>query len=499
MPDTFAGFMADLLDPPVFDPFPLLGYVPTPRQAEFHAASEFDVLYGGAAGGGKTRSLLMECLRVAATIPGIRVGAFRRTYDELAESLLKELASCAYGEALGAAWNGSNRELTLPNRSVIRFRYAETEVDASRRQGGEYQLIVIDERGLMRPSVVGLLEERLRSGRKDIPVLGIRSTTNPGGPGHGALKARYMTATEGGQHAYTDGQGRSVRFIPAKVADNPHVDPGYLAQLDAIPDPARRAAMRDGDWDSFAGQAFGEWRHDRHVVDPFDLPESWQVYCGMDYGWTAPSVVLWAARDQDGRMWVTGELMMRQTPEREQARRVLQTEAGHQPVLRSADPAMWGRVGSANPPAVQFALEGCALSKADNSRVPGKQRVHTYLAEAPACPMHDAQGWVTCPMLHVMDGRAPDLVRTLPELPLDPRNSEDVDTTGDDHAYDALRYLLMGVGTIPQFVFDTAPDPLLMHDIGGVAADPAVLATPRPGGIPDNDPGRFAVRSSPWA
>lgn len=88
------------------DVFAKLEYEPTPKQAEFHAATEFDVLFGGSAGGGKSRALTAEGIRASVRYPGIRIGAFRRTYPELEESLLAELAAMGYASALGAVWNG---------------------------------------------------------------------------------------------------------------------------------------------------------------------------------------------------------------------------------------------------------------------------------------------------------------------------------------------------------------------------------------------------------
>jgi len=272
--------------------FALLGYCPTERQAEFHAATEFDVLYGGAAGGGKTVALLMEGIRQADRWPGLRVGAFRRTYDELAESFFAELIKIDYASDLGCRWNGTEHELRFPNGSVIRFRYLESDRSASRRQGGEYQLVLIDERTLIPPTAVSIVvDERVRSGSTSLPVLGVRSASNPGGPGHGSCKARFIDPTLHGARSYCDEHGRTVRFIPAKVADNPHLteaDPGYMARLDAIADPARRAAMRDGSWDSFAGQFFSQWSRDTHVVRPFTIPPSWERYAGIAWGYGAP-------------------------------------------------------------------------------------------------------------------------------------------------------------------------------------------------------------------
>ncbi|MEV8480348.1 hypothetical protein, partial [Streptomyces sp. NPDC051173] len=139
---------ADLLEEPPPDVFTDLGYVPTPKQQEFHNATEFDVLFGGSAGGGKTKSLVLEAIRQCVRYPGLRVGAFRRTYGELKESLIAELAQTGFASAVGARWNGTEFELRFSNGSLIMFRYAESIQDATRRQGGQYQLLIFDERTL---------------------------------------------------------------------------------------------------------------------------------------------------------------------------------------------------------------------------------------------------------------------------------------------------------------------------------------------------------------
>jgi hypothetical protein len=104
-----------------------------------NAATEDDVLYGGAAGGGKMIGLVMEAIRAAVRYPAIRVLMLRRTYDELAESLYPEFQRIGWAAALGRRWNKTDKELTLPRRSVIRLRYLESLDDASRRHGGAYQ------------------------------------------------------------------------------------------------------------------------------------------------------------------------------------------------------------------------------------------------------------------------------------------------------------------------------------------------------------------------
>lgn len=458
-PDPLAS-LADRLDPPDVDVFDLLGYQPTERQAEFHAATEFDVLYGGAAGGGKSRALVMDAVRACVKHPGIRVGAFRRTFDELEESLLKEvyLVLGALEEHFGCTLVKSPKpDLRFRNGSVIRFRYLQTVKDATRRQGGEYQLVIFDELTLLPPDAVSIVrDERIRAGQNK-PVLGVRSGSNPGDVGHGAVKGRYIAPTEYGKHPIVDPQGRSVRFIPAKVSDNPHIDAGYKKRLEGISDPARRRAMLDGDWDQFAGMFFPEWRHDLHVVRPVELDKTWPRLAGIDWGYAAPWCTLWGARDRVGRVWVYREIYEAGVGERDQARRVLAMEARDKVRGRYADPSMWAKRGDAHPIAAVYATEGAALIPAENDRQSGWQRVHSYLDVGPVCDVHAAEGLDECPMLHVFD-TCTDLVRTLPDQVHDKLDVEDLDSDAEDHAVDALRYLLMAVGLRPPKQPKPAPD-----------------------------------------
>ncbi|MCW2900945.1 MAG: hypothetical protein JWO67_3210 [Streptosporangiaceae bacterium] len=451
---SFGSMLADRWDPMGTegeDVFTTLGYTPTERQQEFHEATEFDVLYGGAAGGGKSKALIMEGIRAAMKYPGIRIGAFRRTFPELEESLLAELAQIGYCKTLGCRYEKIKHDLVFPNGSLFMFRYARNMPDATVRQGGQYQLLLFDELTLFPPDVVAFLASRLRSGSL-VPVLGLRAGSNPGGLGHGAARKKYIDATDKGAKVVIDSRGRTVRFIPSKVDDNPHVNPEYKSDLDALPD-AMRAAFRDGSWDSFSGQVFTEWSDDRHIVPRFAIPKSWRRVAGIDYGWSAPWVVIWLAVDQDDRVWVYREITRTKVIERDQAKAILAAEGdGEEVGVRAADPAMWARTGEALSVATQYAAEGVHLTPGQNDRLIGKQRLHSYLADGPACAHHRALGWETCPMLHVLAGTAPELTRTLPSLPYDPRHPEDVDTNAEDHQYDALRYGLMTLGGGPEFL-----------------------------------------------
>jgi len=460
------------------DVFAEIGYVPSERQAEFHAATEFDVLYGGAAGGGKSLAIVAEGIRRCVQHPGLRALLVRRTYDELEESIFPALRKLGTADAVGGRYDASKHILSFTNGSMIRFRYLERIEDASRRQGGEYQLLLVDEATLMPPGVVDFIRyERLRSA-DHVPVIGVRSTCNPGGPSHSEIRTRYIDATDHGEHVALDTNGPAgdddepvtIRFIQAKATDNPHLNAGYFRMLDSIPDPQRRAAMRDGSWDVFAGQMFSEFSRERHVVAPFEIGPDWHRRGGLDYGYRHASAAVWAAKDQDSRLWVYRELYESGLGEKELARRLNTGEQVHW----DADPAMWNRTGDALPPASVLALEGVPLRKAINDRVIGWQRVHTYLADGPACAHHRAMGWTTCPMVHIF-ATCTQLIRTLPALPYATKgNPEDANTEADDHLPDAFRYLVMGIGVTPHFIFSDAADVAtaldgseLMRDIGG--------------------------------
>ena len=434
------------------DVFAALGYVPTPKQQVFHDATEWDVLFGGSNGGGKSRALTAEAIRACVRYPGIRVGAFRRTYPELKESLLAELAAMDFAAPVGGVWNGSSYELRFPNGSLVMFRYAETLKDATRRQGGQYQLLIFDERTLTPPDVIQFLESRLRSGRADVPVLGIRSSANPGGAGHGSVKTRYIKPTNYGEKTYTDGRGRTVRFIPSKLADNPHVNAEYAADLMALPDKLR-AAFLDGNWDMFAGQYFSELSRERHVVDPFTLPGSWRRYCSVDWGYSNPWAVLWAAVDEDGRAWFYREAYATRVGEADQAQRILAAETETEYVaVRYGDDAMFATRGDAKPISTVYAENGCYLTPANKgARVPGWQRLRSYLGDGPACLHHRALGWETCPMAH-MFSTLENFYRTLSDLPHATKGDpEDADTDSEDHLPDCARYLLINLGGGPEF------------------------------------------------
>lgn len=438
-----------------------LQYSPTKRQKMFHTASADEVLYGGAAGGGKTKAVVMDALLRCLRHPGTQAYLFRRTYRELKDTVLGE-ALISVPQDLGE-YSASDYEIRLINGSVMRFRHCQHDEDRTRYQGAEIQWLYIDELTHFSKTVYDFLKSRLRARRAlNVKPL-VRATANPGGIGHAWVHDHFIARGEPEkEHTFTVfsetlkiAQQRSILYIPALCTDNPYLTPDYIFELEQKP-RALRDALLHGRWDAFEGQVFTEWRdvperyHDglnTHVVEDAVIPAAWKRYRAFDFGFARPFAVLWIAVDPDGRAWVYRELYgagapdegVRKTPV-EIARAILQTEedAGEREVAGVADPSIWD-ASRGESIAAQMAKEGVYFQKGDNARLAGKMQLHRRLA-------FDESG---TPLLYVMRA-CRHTIRTIPALIYDPMRPEDVDTAGEDHIYDALRYFLMSRPTGPE-------------------------------------------------
>ncbi len=452
-------------------------------------------------------SLLLYALRACIRFPGLQAFWFRRSFPELEHSVLRLLARYQYGKALGCRWRADKYELRVPGCSTLAFAHAKNVQEASAFLSAEVNLLLIDERTTLPPDVVDLLYTRVRSGVAGVPCLGIRSATNPGEIGHSRVLSDYIEPTKHGEVEFIDANKRRRIFIQARAADTPQLGEEYIRNLSGLPEKLRKAYL-EGDWTVFAGQVFGEWRYDRHVIKPFTIPESWRKYNGIDGGFRAPWCVLWGAEDPDGRIWFYREIYEAGVGETEQARRITAAESpGENIAVRFADDALWAVSGEAKSSAQLYAENGVYLTpagKGPGSRVTRVRRTRTYLAEAPACAHHRALGWVTCPLMHVFP-QCENLIRTLPALPHarvgDP---EDADTGAEDHAYDAMSYLLVNLGGGPQYpvIEPDQANPFdgieLLQPMGNwaVRADPQ---TPVWDGSGDSEPPNRTVQQNPFS
>ena len=436
---------------------------PQPRQAVFLSRPEYEALYGGAAGGGKSDALVVEALR-QVHIPHYKGLILRKTYPQLGE--LMDKAARYYPAAFpGARYHEGRHAWTFPSGARILFGSMQYAEDRTKYQGQAYDFIAFDELTHFSYSEYSYLFSRNRPNGPGTRVY-IRSTANPGGVGHGWVKERFITAGPALAPIretvhWTDPAGRrqertrSRIFVPSTVWDNRALldnDPDYVARLAALPEAEKRALLY-GDWNSFSGQVFLEWRDDpdhyadrrnTHVIDPFRIPDDWAVWCGLDWGYSRPFAVGWFAADHERRLYHIRELYgCDGTPNRglrwepaALARAIRETEA-QDPNLRGrlihrvGDPAVWGSDGTESIGAL-MERERVYFEKGDNARMDGKMQVHHRLA-------FDDGG---IPMLYVFR-TCPHFIRTIPALVYDESRVEDVDTDGEDHAYDMLRYVCM--------------------------------------------------------
>ncbi len=290
-------------------------------QTDFLAAPEKEVLYGGAAGGGKSYAMLVDLLRYANN-PNHKALLLRRTLAELTE--LIEQSRKLYPKAFnGAVFRESKSTWIFPSGATAMFSYVDKDHDVTRYQGQAFTWIGVDELGhYPTPYVWTYLRSRLRTTDPSIETY-MRASANPGGQGGWWIKKMFIDPVPPNTPfwAVDPETGRTLtnprtqqplfqrKFIPARLTDNPYLAESgeYESMLLSLPEVERRRLL-EGDWDVAEGAAFYEFDRSVHVVEPFEVPFSWPRIRAMDYGYSSPSCVLWGAVDWDGTIWVYREL-----------------------------------------------------------------------------------------------------------------------------------------------------------------------------------------------
>ncbi len=458
-------FVGSSFSPQEEEPEKIL-FEPNPGpQTEFLASSEREVLYGGAAGGGKSYALIIDPLRYCNN-KNFNALILRRTNDELRELIHKsqELYPNAYP---GAKWMEKKSQWTFPSGARIWMTYLEQDKDVLRYQGQAFTYIGIDElTQYATPYAWDYLRSRLRTADPSLPVF-MRATTNPGGPGHSWVKKMFIDPEVPGRPFWaTDiSTGETLvypsrhskageplfrrRFVPAKLLDNPYLyNAGdYEAMLLSLPEVQRKQLL-EGSWDIAEGAAFAEFDRRYHVIQPYEIPNSWRKFRACDYGYSSASGVLWFAVDpSDETLLVYRELYVSKVPAKELAHMVLAAEEGEAIHYGVLDSSLWHKRGDTGPSlAEQMIVEGCRWRPSDRSRgsrVAGKNELHRRLQIDEDTGRAGIEIMTNCT----------NLIAQLPTLPMDKTNPEDVNTKVEDHLYDALRY---GIMTRPQSrsVFD---------------------------------------------
>lgn len=458
---------------------------PQPKQVRFMERPEYECLYGGAAGGGKSDALLIEALR-QVHIPHYKAIIFRKTFPQLTELIDRSLM--LYKLAFPKAqYNESKHLWKFPSGAKIYFGSMQYAKNKTNYQGKRYDFIGFDELTHFTWEEYSYMFSRNRPSKNPKSKLKtrvyMRASTNPGGIGHGWVKARFIDAappetTIVEELEVPDPDGNIIRmkkdriFIPATIFDNKALleeDPGYLGSLAMMPEKERNALLY-GDWDTFEGQYFTEFRATpdaamckqadisveeakeqgrwTHVIEPFDLNSAdkrgWQIYRSYDFGYAKPFSCAWWAVDYDGTIYRIMEMYgctnipnegVKWTPDR-QFEEIARVEREH-PWLKGrtihgvADPAIWdsSRGESIAETATKY---GVYFAPGDHERIPGWMQCHYRL-------QFDENGY---PRMYVFDN-CKSFIRIIPLMMYDQTKPEDLDSDLEDHIADEWRYMCM--------------------------------------------------------
>ena len=305
-----------------------------------------------------------------------------------------------------------------------------------RYQGQAYSWIGFDEITHL-PTEFGwnYLASRLRTTDPELPTF-LRCTANPGGVGAQWVKKRYVEPSEYNK-SFIGSDGLSRKFIPALLQDNPYLaeDGEYERMLQSLP-AIQRKQLLEGNWDISEGAAFAEFDPNIHVIPPFDIPTYWERFKGIDYGYASESCCLWATIDpEDKTIIIYKELYKKGLTGDALADTITAMEESEVKSIGGVlDTAAWSRTGYTGPTIGEILVQkGHKLRRADKNRIAGKIQIHESLR-----PNRDTGR----PRLQI-SSTCVNLIKELQGIPLSKSNPEDVDTHAADHAYDALRYMLM--------------------------------------------------------
>lgn len=450
-----------------------------PKQQRAMLSVAQEILYGGAAGGGKSYFMRVMAIVLCLDIPNLKVFFFRRLYRELYINhvyspdgfnvMLKELL-----DAQDVVFNKSEGIYTFYNGAQIYLCHAQHEVDINQYLGAEIHLLLIDEATQFTEKMLRFIRTRVRLGTLQIPekwkavLPKIIYGTNPGGVSHKYFKKGFVQYGPNKIFTAPENDGGMTReYIPALSSDNIMMvknDPKYASRIMGIGDPRLAMAYLKGDWDLEEGAAFSDlWTPEKHIIESINIPRTWRIDRSHDYGYSAPGATLWFA-ESDGTQATINDLPVVLPPRSLVCIFELyfadKDDKGLK--LSPAELAVRMKVFEENRRIRQRVLPGPADSSIFDA-TKGTKSIHDeYVAngirfhKADKKPGSRERGFVMFrQMLLHTKNRDPEhpwilftrncvnTIAQIPDLPMSPENPEDVDTNAGDHLWDTIRYRLL--------------------------------------------------------
>lgn len=464
-----------------------------PKQRVAFDSAATEIMYGGAAGGGKSHLMRRLAITLCKWVPGLQVYLFRREFGDLYKNHMESVGGfpTMLAEEVKAGLVRiveSKNKIRFRNGAVIHLCHCQHEKDVRGYQGAEIHVLMIDELTQWTQKMYRFLRSRVRLGGLKPPTWltmrlpRILCSANPGGIGHNWVKSDFVSIAP--EQTITEMPkkegGMQRQFIRAVLEDNPtqtENDPDYESRLEGLGDKALVRAMRKGDWDIVAGGFFDDvWNGDVHAIAPFVIPASWRVDRTLDWGSAKPFSVGWWAQCDGTRVEVapgvfrtfprgsviriaewygwngmpdTGLRMAssavaKEIKAREATMRVRNGSGALVPMRVHPGPADSSiyDVDDTESQSIGRTMEAhgvywLSADKSPGSRKNGWEQLRELLTEA-AKPAPESPGlWVfnTCVQF----------IRTVPVLPRDERKPDDIDTKAEDHIGDESRYRVLAL------------------------------------------------------
>lgn len=451
------------------------------RQQQALMSDATEILYGGALGGGKSYLARVASIIYSVEVPGLITYLFRRTFKEVLANHVHTPGG--FLEMLDpmlktgdVVFSKSDYAFTFFNGSRIQLAHSQYESDIYTHQGAQIGFLIVDEATSFTADMIRYIRSRVRLGSLEVPEKWkgkfprILYTANPGGIGHNYFKSGFVNFGPDKLFRAPDDDGGMLReFVPAKLNDNKVLllnDPDYATRVKGMGRPEIVQAMLDGNWDVVSGAAFSDlWSPAHHVIKPFTIPQYWEIDRGYDYGSSAPAAyLLFAESDGEeyldprtgrtiwfpaGSLIICGEIYfadknrkgLRMTGRQQAAKMYrFEIEKGFRGRVQPgpADNAIFSAEPGQDSTHQNMQLEGINFIRADKSpgsRILGVSLMRQMLINSTNMPKEGPGIYVFDTCIHT--------IRTIPSLDKDEDKPDDIDSEGEDHIWDVIRYRIL--------------------------------------------------------